>query len=114
MDDFQLTAKQIAALRALHRIQRDKRLADRIKAIVHLGNGWSVKEVADALLIDEKTVSLWLEKYQRGGKEELLAMYSQGKSSSLTDKQQEELAKHLDENTYLTSREIRLYIKKKT
>ena len=113
MDDFQLTAQQIAALRSLHRIQRDKRLADRIKAIVHLGSGWSVKEVADALLIDEKTVSLWLEKYQRGGKEELLAMYSQGKSSSLTDKQQEELAKHLDENTYLTSREIRLYIKKK-
>jgi len=113
MDDFQLTAKQIAALRALHRIQRDKRLADRIKAIVHLGNGWSVKEVADALLIDEKTVYLWLGKYQRGGKEALLAMDYHGKSSFLTDEQQEELATHLDENTYLTSKEIRLYIKKK-
>ena len=50
MDEFRLTAKQITTLHALHRKQRDRRFADRIKAIVLLGTGLSV---AEALLIDE-------------------------------------------------------------
>ena len=113
MDDFQLTAKQIAALRVTHKTLRDRRLADRVKAIVLLGTGWSASEVAQALLIDEKTVYNWLEKYQQGGKDELLTLCYSGKPCSLTEEQQKELAKHLDENTYRTSKEIRLYIKKK-
>ena len=110
MDEFRLTAKQITVLKALHRKQRDRRFADRLKAIVLLGNGWSVAQVAEVLLIDETTVRNWIEKYQQGGETELLAIHYQGKESSLTDEQQEELAKHLDENTYIDSGEIRHYI----
>jgi len=62
MDDLRLTAKQITTLKALHRKQRDRRFADRLKAIVWLGSGWSVTQVAEALLIDETTVRNWLEK----------------------------------------------------
>jgi len=113
MDDFQLTNKQIDALKVLHRSQRDKRFAYRINAIILLGSGWSVSQVAQALLIDEKTVRLWYEKYTRGGTDELLALHYEGKAPSLTAEQQEELAKHLDEHTYLTSNAIRSYIKKK-
>ena len=58
MDDFRLTARQIGKLRELHRKQRDRRLADRLKAIVLLGSDWSVAEVAQALLVDEKSVRL--------------------------------------------------------
>ena len=43
----------------------------------------------------------WLEKYRQGGVDELLALMYQGKAPSLTDEQQEKLAKHLDENTNL-------------
>jgi len=111
MDNFQLTAQQLAALRALHKKQRDRMKADRIKAIVLLGTGWSVTDVAQALLVDATTVRLWHEKYQLGGDKELLALHYQGKSPSLSVQQQEELVKHLDEKTYLTSNEIRHYIK---
>ena len=34
MDDFRLTSEQIAALRALHKKQRDRKKADSVKAIV--------------------------------------------------------------------------------
>jgi transposase len=91
----------------LHRKQRDKRLAYRINATILFGTGWSVADVAQALLIDEDTVRNWLEKYRHGGEEELLAMHYQGKAPSLTCEQQDELAKHLDENTYLDSKAIR-------
>ena len=112
MDEFRLTAKQIGKLKALHRKRRDRRFADRIKGIVLLGSGWSVTQVAEVLLIDETTVRNWLEKYQQGGETELLAIHYQGKEPSLTDEQQEQLAKHLDENTYLDSNAIRHHIEK--
>jgi transposase len=113
MDNFPLTSDQITDLKAEHRKQRDRKKADRLKAIVLLGSGWSVAEVAEALLLDEKTLSHWLEKYQRGGKDELLTLYYTGKDCSLTEQQQEELAKHLDDKTYLTVKEIRQYVQKK-
>jgi len=58
MDDFQLTFQQITSLKALHRLQRDRRFADRIKAVVLLGSGWTVTQVAEVLLVDEKTIRL--------------------------------------------------------
>jgi transposase len=110
--DFQLTPKQIAALRVLHKAQRDRRFAYRTNAIILLGSGWKVSEVAEALLVDEKTLYLWLDKYQQGGTDALLELHYQGKEAKLTDAQQAELAKHLDEHTYLDSNAIRAYIKK--
>jgi transposase len=112
MNDFRLTHQQVAALKVLHKAQRDRRLADRVKSIVLLGTGWSVADVAQALLVDESTIRLWYEKYQQDGKQGLLTLQYQGKAPSLTTRQQQELAKHLDKNTYLTSIEIRHYIKK--
>jgi transposase len=107
LGNIQLTTRQIAALKALHRKQRDWRFADRVKAIVLLGSGWSTADVAQTLLIDEDTVRNRLEKYQHGGESELLAMHYQGKAPSLTCEQQDELTQHLDENTYLDSKTIR-------
>ena len=112
MENFRLTKKQIDALKAEHRKQRDRRLADRVKAIVLLGTGWSVSAVAEALLVDEKTIYNWLEKYQHGSIDELLALNYQGTEAKLTETQQQELIKHLDENTYLTSKDIRHYVQK--
>ena len=91
-DNFRLTNRQIAALRATHKTLRDRRLADRVKAVVLLGSGWGVADVAEALLVDEKTVRLWFEKYRHGGETELLAMFYQGKAASLTNEQLTELA----------------------
>lgn len=111
MDEYQLSAEQIASLKALHRTLRDRKKADRVKAIVLLGSGWTVAMVAQALLVDEKTVRLWLEKYRRGGENELLTFCYSGKSPSLNEKQQQELAAHLDENTYLDSKAVAHHIK---
>ena len=99
MEGFQLTTRQIASLKALHRTLRDRKQAYRVNAIVLLGTNWSVAHVAEALLVDEKTVRLWHEKYVHGGENELIAFCYQGKTASLTEMQQEELAKHLDEKT---------------
>ena len=49
MDDFRLPSQEIAALKKKHKEQRDKRLADRINAILLLSKGWSRPQVAEIL-----------------------------------------------------------------
>ena len=59
MDDFQLTTGQIASLLALHRLQHNRTKAYRVNAIILLGSGWTIVQVAEALLVDEKTIRMW-------------------------------------------------------
>ena len=113
MDNFQLTTRQIASLRALHKTLRDRRPADRVKAVVLLGTGWSAASVGEALMIDEKTVRAYFAHYREVGEKGLVQLHYHGKSPSLSPSQQAELAKHLDEKTYLDSNEIRHHIAKK-
>ena len=80
MDEYQLTAEQIASLKALHRIQREKRLADRVKAVLLLGTGWTTQQVAEVLLLDEKTVRSYFAHYINAGEKGLAQLNYQGKA----------------------------------
>ena len=101
MADFRLTKQQIDALKVLPKAQRDRRFAYRVNAIILLGTGWSAAAIAEALLVDTTTIYNWLAIYQQGGTDELLALHYQGTEAKLTEKQLQELSKHLDETTCL-------------
>ena len=55
MRDYTLSNGKVAELEKLHRSLRDKRQADRVKAVLALSKGWSPAQVAEILLFDEKT-----------------------------------------------------------
>ncbi len=51
MLDYTRPAEKLTELRATHRATRDKREADRIKAVVSLASGWAAEQVAEVLLL---------------------------------------------------------------
>jgi len=112
MEDYQLSQDQIASLKALHRTLRDKRLAYRVNAVILLGSGWSPSQVAEALLVDEKSIRNWFVRHDEGGEERLILLQYQGKAPMLDESQQTELAGHLDDHTHLKSDDIRRHIAK--
>jgi transposase len=112
MRDYRLTLSQISSLKYLHRTLRDRKLADRVKAVILLGRGWSVSEVAEVLLLDENSVRHYFERYFVGGEAELLVLNYQGRQSTLTIEQEKILSEHLDKNVYLSSGAVRHYIDK--
>lgn len=59
-----LSADKLAELRAAHRATRDKREADRIKAVVLLASGWSAEQVAEVLQVDANTLRNHFRRYQ--------------------------------------------------
>ena len=52
MKDYTLSKEKIAELEKFHRSLRDKRQADRVKAVIALSRGWSAAQVAEILLFE--------------------------------------------------------------
>jgi len=56
MKDYTLPRERIAELEEFHRSLRDKRQADRVKAVIALSRGWSAAQVVDILLFRRENV----------------------------------------------------------
>jgi len=107
-----LTEEQYQLLRLAHKAQREKRLADRIKAILMLHSGFTYFQITQALLIDETTTRRYLTQYQHKGIDGLLEMHYSGGSTRLTTVQEQEIKLFLTVNTKRTAKEIVDYVAK--
>ena len=58
-----LEEEERGKLKQEHRKEKDRRRADRIKAVLLSDKGWSYKEIAEALFLDEETVSKHVAEY---------------------------------------------------
>jgi transposase len=102
MNKLTLTLAEIIALKQAHRACKDKRAADRIKAVYSLGMGFSVEDVVSILMLDEETLRNYVKRYQSGGINALITDHYLGSFSKLSAIQLQELTAHLEQNTYIT------------
>ncbi len=105
-----VTEEQVQALKLAHKQTRDKRVADRIKAILYLHYGLSYAEIAKLLLFDEVTIRRYFKQFQEKGIEGLLEYRYAGGKSRLSVLQQTQLEGYLVLNTLTTAQQIRAYI----
>jgi len=107
-----LTDQQVAELKLVHKQTREKRLADRIKAILYTHFGLSYAEIAKLLLFDEVTVRRYFKQYQEKGIDGLLEYRYAGGKTSLSTNQEEELKVFLRDNTQRTAKDVAEHIRK--
>ena len=100
---IKLTSQEKGALEARHRKERDRRVADRIKAVLLSDEGWSITQIAQALRIHVETIRTHLREYEESQK---LKPENGGSVSKLDDVQTQELIRHLESTTYMTARAI--------
>lgn len=105
-----LTSKEREQLITRHRKERDKRICDRIKAVLAYNDGYSYSEIARILLLDDETIRRHIEGYL---KEKKLHPNNGGSDSKLTDRESRELIDHLEKITYLYVKDICCYVKRK-
>jgi len=112
MKDYTLSKETIAELEKFHRSLRDKRQADRVKAVIALSKGWSAAQVADILLFDEKTSRHYFERYQQGGLQALLDDNYSGAEPKLDEHQMSELEGYLEEHILPDAKSVIAHIDK--
>jgi transposase len=109
---FLTTQEELAIIRS-HRIEKDKRIADRLKTILILNKGFSFLEVSELLLLDENTIRGTYELYITQGLQSVLSFNYVSGLSYLSTSEIAELEKHLEAKMYFHSKDIRHYIEKK-
>jgi transposase len=112
MKDYELSTKEIAELERKHRSLRDKRQADRVKAVIALSKGWSAAQVAEILLFDEKTSRQYFDRYRQGGIQALLDDNYSGAEPKLDEHQMSELEDYLEEYILPHAKGVIAHIKK--
>ena len=103
-----LTDEEKADLKAQHRKERDKRVCDRIKAVLLYDKGWTFLEIAEALLLSEEAVRHHFNEYKSSKK---LKPESGGSEEKLSREQADKLSEHLQKYIYLYTKDIIAYVK---
>lgn len=106
-----LNSEERLSLVRRHKLEKDGRKKDRLKFIVLYNDGWSYEEIAKVLLLDDQTLRNYWKSYKSGGIESLLSFHYVGRPTILSKEEYREVEIHLSENTYLTSYQVRKYIK---
>jgi transposase len=105
---IEITIEEKRSLENRHNRERDRRIADRIKAVLLHSEGWSQIEISQALRIRPETVHDHLEDYKQSQK---LKPENGGSVSHLSCEQTKELLEHLESVTYLKAEDICTYVK---
>ena len=111
MKDYCLPETSLRILRIAHKGLKDRRKADRIKAVYLLGKGWPISDVKEALLLDEDTIRNYYARYEDSNLMGLTDDKYIGNKGLLGEREMEELEGHLEERTYRTAKEVMHYIK---
>jgi transposase len=107
MEQF-LSSQERDNLKIQHRKERDKRICDRIKAVLLFNEGWDYQEIAHVLLLSDEAVKEHIREYQDSQK---LRPENGGSYSKLTEDQTQNLSLHLHKHTYLYTKDIVAHVK---
>ena len=103
-----LSPQEREGLKAKHRLERDKRICDRIKAPLLSDDGWDLAEIARVLILSEDSVKQHIHEYLESHK---LKPENGGSSGKLTPELSKDLSQHLQKHTYLYTKDIVAYVR---
>lgn len=95
-------------LKLQHKMERDKRICDRIKAVLLYDKGWTLMQIAEALLLSDDAIREHIKEYKVSRK---LQPESGGSNEKLSSSQAQRIEIHLQSHTYLYVKDIIVYVK---
>lgn len=104
---IELSNQKKKQLERMHDSSRDRRVCDRIKAVLLASEGWSVSMISQALRIHQTTVTRNINDYLQSEK---LKPENGGSQSKLNADETMALIEHLAENTYFHTHQIVEYV----
>lgn len=111
---IELTEEVKRELIKLHKKGLPAREADKIKAILMLADGYSGKEVAKVLLLDEDTITSWKERFlRRKSFIDWLKDNYTGYKGKLNESEKYEVGKFVDENIISSCERVVIFLKER-
>jgi len=102
-----LSDEERARLKVQHKRERDKRICDRIKAVLLYDEGWPIPAIAKVLLLSDDSIRNHIMEYKEFKK---LKSQSGGSMEKFSLEQSAHLEAHLQKHTYLYVKDIVAYV----
>lgn len=102
-----LSNDERAILKEQHKKERDKRVCDRIKAVLLFDEGWNYEQIAHVLLLTDEAIRQPIRDYEVSRK---LKPNNGGSTGKLNEGQSRALLEHLQIHTYLYTKDILAYV----
>ena len=103
-----LTQEERSLLKQQHKRERDKRVCDRIKAILLCDEGWTLMQISKVLLLSDDAIRQHVKEFKN---ERKLKPENGGSYESLSRQQSLILEEHLQKHTYMFTKDIVHYVK---
>ena len=111
---IKLTEAEEGELKEFHRTLKDKKSSDRIKAILMLNKGYSSREVAAVLLLDENTITEWKKRYlSRSNFTSWLFNEYRGYKGKITETEEKAIEQYVGENLITDSKQVQVFIQER-
>ena len=91
MVHLDLSIREITELEEIFKTTNDRRLRNRVQAVLLTFRGRTQGEIAADLLVDERTVRRWLEAWRRGGLDGLRIRWAAGAPARIAGAQADEV-----------------------
>ena len=111
MKTITLTAAQRQEIQQLRRQAKDRRLFQRLSALLWIDEGRTREEVSDLLGVTSRQVGEWPRIFRNRGLEELCALRYQGDPGQLKPAQTEQLKQEVAKGVFHSSEQVRAWIK---
>jgi transposase len=103
---FTLTRKQRKDMEGQYRQTSERRIGERIQAILLLDAGRTAREVAEILRVHPKTIKRWVKIFAEHGRDDLVTLKYEGQDGLLTRQHREQFELWLDEQIRSTKEAI--------
>jgi transposase len=95
------------------KVERSRRYADRIRVILLLDDNKTYKSISEYLFLDDGTIANYKKRYREGGLEGLIVDDYKTRRTKLSEFEELELTDEIEARTFLSTKEIVTFIKKK-
>src|SRR6516162_6921670 len=110
MKPIQLDAQQRQELQRRRHETRDKRLYERLSAVLWVADGKTRFEVADLLGRSVRQLAEWLRRFRNRGLDALCTLHHRGDPGNLSPGQVERLKQEISRGRFRTSDQVRLWV----
>lgn len=102
-----LTDQKRASLLKQHKKERDKRICDRIKAVLLYDEGWTYMQISKVLFLSDDAIRKHIKEFKISQK---LSTENGGSTEKLSAEQSMKLIEHIESHTYLYTKDIVTYV----
>jgi transposase len=110
MKTIELSAKQRQAIQQRRRQAGDRRIFQRLSALLWIDEGRTREEVADLLGVSSRQVGDWLRLFRNRGLDELCTLHYRGDPGRLRPAQVEQLKQEIAQGVFHNAEQVRAWI----